>query len=249
VVDEIFDTWAANKMGIDRIGQVCVMIHSGSRGLGHQVRHAARMLADARPLTHVRPAQVATDSLTAMERAMRRDNIQVNDRQLACARINSQEGQDYLARMRCDACPPSCGLCSLTCTRVTTGGHGMRCKLRVGEQELHDVPVPPGALSLLPVSASLPKFFRAPCHHGIHRPLQRCSTARPTTWTCTSSTTCRTTLLRRVSACTQIVHVSHTSTQVEEHIVDGRPRTLLVHRKARMLAPCIAWHTTALPAF
>jgi len=38
VVDEIFDTWAANKMGIDRIGQVCVMIHSGSRGLGHQVR-------------------------------------------------------------------------------------------------------------------------------------------------------------------------------------------------------------------
>jgi len=38
VVDEIFDTWAANKMGIDRVGQVCVMIHSGSRGLGHQVR-------------------------------------------------------------------------------------------------------------------------------------------------------------------------------------------------------------------
>jgi tRNA-splicing ligase RtcB len=40
VVDEIFDPWAANKMGIDRIGQVCVMIHSGSRGLGHQVRRA-----------------------------------------------------------------------------------------------------------------------------------------------------------------------------------------------------------------
>ena len=39
VVDEIFDTWAANKMGIDQIGQVCVMIHSGSRGLGHQVSH------------------------------------------------------------------------------------------------------------------------------------------------------------------------------------------------------------------
>jgi tRNA-splicing ligase RtcB (3'-phosphate/5'-hydroxy nucleic acid ligase) len=42
--------------------------------------------------------QVATDSLTAMERAMSRDNIQVNDRQLACARIHSQEGQDYLVR-------------------------------------------------------------------------------------------------------------------------------------------------------
>lgn len=37
VVDEIFDTAAARKMGIERTGQVCVMIHSGSRGLGHQV--------------------------------------------------------------------------------------------------------------------------------------------------------------------------------------------------------------------
>jgi RNA-splicing ligase RtcB len=33
-----------------------------------------------------------------MERAMSRDNIVVNDRQLACARINSREGQDYLVR-------------------------------------------------------------------------------------------------------------------------------------------------------
>ena len=49
--------------------QVVVMIHSGSRGLGHQV---------------------ATDALTAMERAMARDGIHVNDRQLACAHINSQ---------------------------------------------------------------------------------------------------------------------------------------------------------------
>ena len=49
--------------------QVCIMIHSGSRGLGHQV---------------------ATDALTSMERAMARDAIQTNDRQLACARINSQ---------------------------------------------------------------------------------------------------------------------------------------------------------------
>ncbi len=37
VVEEIFDEAAARKMGIDRLGQVCVMIHSGSRGLGHQV--------------------------------------------------------------------------------------------------------------------------------------------------------------------------------------------------------------------
>jgi RNA-splicing ligase RtcB len=45
-------------------------------------------------------AQVATDSLTAMERAMARDNINPNDRQLACARIGSPEGQDYLVRTR-----------------------------------------------------------------------------------------------------------------------------------------------------
>lgn len=37
VVDEIYDKWAASKMGIEMKGQVCVMIHSGSRGFGHQV--------------------------------------------------------------------------------------------------------------------------------------------------------------------------------------------------------------------
>ena len=54
VVDEIHDGRRAAKMGIDRIGQIMVMIHSGSRGLGHQV---------------------ATDALTTMERAMARDGI------------------------------------------------------------------------------------------------------------------------------------------------------------------------------
>ena len=39
------------------------------------------------------------DALVAMEKAMKRDNIKVNDRQLACAHINSQEGQDYLKGM------------------------------------------------------------------------------------------------------------------------------------------------------
>lgn len=40
-----------------------------------------------------------TDALVAMEKAMKRDKITVNDRQLACARIFSQEGQDYLKGM------------------------------------------------------------------------------------------------------------------------------------------------------
>jgi len=78
VVDEIYDPFVAKKMGVDQKGQVCIMIHSGSRGLGHQV---------------------ATDSLVEMERAMSRDNIKTNDRQLACARINSPEGQNYMAGM------------------------------------------------------------------------------------------------------------------------------------------------------
>lgn len=39
------------------------------------------------------------DALVAMEKAMKRDNIETNDRQLACARINSVEGQDYLKGM------------------------------------------------------------------------------------------------------------------------------------------------------
>uniref|UniRef100_A0A1I8HC61 3'-phosphate/5'-hydroxy nucleic acid ligase n=3 Tax=Macrostomum lignano TaxID=282301 RepID=A0A1I8HC61_9PLAT len=78
IVDEIYDRTAARKMGIDEVGQVCVMIHCGSRGMGHQV---------------------ATDALVAMEKAMKRDKIEVNDRQLACARIQSEEGQDYLKAM------------------------------------------------------------------------------------------------------------------------------------------------------
>ena len=82
VVDEIYDQFAAKKMGIDKIGLVVVMIHSGSRGLGHQV---------------------ATDALVEMEKAMAKDELELNDRQLACARINSQEGKDYLAAMACAA--------------------------------------------------------------------------------------------------------------------------------------------------
>ena len=61
MVEEIYNPHAASKMGVDSVGQVCVMIHSGSRGLGHQV---------------------ATDALVEMEKAMKRDNIAVNDRQV-----------------------------------------------------------------------------------------------------------------------------------------------------------------------
>lgn len=74
VIEEIYDPWAARRMGLEFVGQVCVMIHSGSRGLGHQV---------------------ATDALVQMEAT----GVATNDRQLACAEIGSKEGQDYLAAM------------------------------------------------------------------------------------------------------------------------------------------------------
>lgn len=37
MVDEIYNSYNAKKMGIEEKGQVCIMIHCGSRGLGHQV--------------------------------------------------------------------------------------------------------------------------------------------------------------------------------------------------------------------
>ena len=77
-MDAIYDEKAAKCMGVDKIGQVCIMIHTGSRGLGHQV---------------------ATDALQKMDKAMYRDGIIPNDRQLSCARINSKEGQNFIKAM------------------------------------------------------------------------------------------------------------------------------------------------------
>lgn len=82
VVDEIYNVQAAKRMGIEEKGQVVVMVHCGSRGFGHQV---------------------ATDALVEMDVACKRDNIILNDKQLACARIQSEEGQNYLAAMACAA--------------------------------------------------------------------------------------------------------------------------------------------------
>ena len=81
-VDEIYDTEAAKIFGIKEIGQVTVMIHTGSRGFGHQV---------------------CTDHLRVLEQAVKKYNIFVPDRQLACAPITSKEGQSYLQAMACAA--------------------------------------------------------------------------------------------------------------------------------------------------
>ena len=82
VVKEIFDPNIANIMGITEIGQILVLIHTGSRGFGHQV---------------------CTDHLRVMEGAVSKYGIKLPDRQLACAPIESSEGQDYLAAMACAA--------------------------------------------------------------------------------------------------------------------------------------------------
>jgi len=82
VVDEIFDPTTARAFGIGEKGQVLVMIHTGSRGLGHQV---------------------CTDYLKTMNSAAKRYGIELPDRQLACAPVSSPEGRSYLAAMACAA--------------------------------------------------------------------------------------------------------------------------------------------------
>ncbi|MEV4493888.1 RtcB family protein [Micromonospora coxensis] len=76
-VEEVYDAPVAAAFGL-RAGQVCVMIHCGSRGLGHQI---------------------CTDYVRAMEQVMPRYGIEVPDRQLACAPVSSPEGRAYLGAM------------------------------------------------------------------------------------------------------------------------------------------------------
>lgn len=77
VVDAVLDDDAARAFGLE-VGMVVVMIHCGSRGLGHQT---------------------CTDQLKLMGEAMRRHGIDVPDRQLACVPVQSSEGDNYLAAM------------------------------------------------------------------------------------------------------------------------------------------------------
>ncbi len=82
VVQKIDDEKTAKALGIESEGQVVVMVHCGSRGFGHQV---------------------ATDYLVLFEGAMKKYGIKVNDRQLACAPFESDEGKKYYSAMACAA--------------------------------------------------------------------------------------------------------------------------------------------------
>lgn len=80
-VERIIDPIGAEAFGL-REGQVTVLIHSGSRGFGHQV---------------------CTDYVKRMDAAIARHKIVLPDRELACAPISSPEGRAYLAAMACAA--------------------------------------------------------------------------------------------------------------------------------------------------
>jgi len=80
-VEEVFDEETAKAFGLRR-GQVTILIHTGSRGFGHQV---------------------CTDALHVMQNAVERYKIDLPDRQLACAPLSSPEGKAYLQAMACAA--------------------------------------------------------------------------------------------------------------------------------------------------
>ncbi|MCI0471154.1 MAG: RtcB family protein [Candidatus Aminicenantes bacterium] len=80
-VEKIFDSAVAEKLGLFE-NQITILIHTGSRGLGHQI---------------------ATDYIRLMMRAMPKYGISIPDRELACAPFESKEGQNYFRAMSAGA--------------------------------------------------------------------------------------------------------------------------------------------------
>lgn len=81
IVSKVFNKKAATAMGLFE-GEIAAQIHTGSRGFGHQI---------------------CTDYVRRLQGAVSRYGISLPDKQLVCAPIQSQEGQDYLGAMRCGA--------------------------------------------------------------------------------------------------------------------------------------------------
>ena len=81
VIDQLYDRDTCDELGLT-LGQITVMIHSGSRGFGYQV---------------------CDDNVKGMIRCLAKYHINVPDRQLACAPLNSPEGKQYLGAMKCAA--------------------------------------------------------------------------------------------------------------------------------------------------
>ncbi|HLH31918.1 MAG TPA: RtcB family protein [Terriglobia bacterium] len=138
-VDEIFDEKTASQYNL-HIDGIVLLIHTGSRGLGHQV---------------------CTDYVSQLDLAMRRYDLHVPDRQLACAPIHSPEGQRYLHAMAAAA--------NFAWTNRQCIAHAAR-----------------GA-------------FKRVLGDGVRMPV--------------------------------IYDVAHNIAKVETHMIDGRPRRVVVHRK------------------
>ena len=80
-VEEIFDEEKAKHLGLFK-GQITIMIHCGSRGAGHQI---------------------CTDHLEVLSQAVKKYNIEIPDKQLACAPLGSPEAERYFGGMVCAA--------------------------------------------------------------------------------------------------------------------------------------------------
>jgi len=80
-IDKVYHQNIADKLGLKK-GNISIMIHTGSRGFGHQV---------------------CTDYLLSMQKAVAKYAIHLPDRQLACAPVKSSEGKNYYAAMACAA--------------------------------------------------------------------------------------------------------------------------------------------------
>jgi len=118
VVEKVFMPEVARAFGLE-VGQVTVMIHSGSRGLGHQV---------------------CTDYLQVMDRVVKRQGWELPDRQLVCAPLGSREAADYMAAMAC-ACNYAIGnrQALMHWTRAAFEQHFGGSELSLGMDLLFDV--------------------------------------------------------------------------------------------------------------
>lgn len=76
-VDEVYDENTARALGLFK-DQVTIIVHTGSRGLGHQV---------------------CDDYIKTLMKSTQKYGIELPDRQLCCAPVNSKEGKQYLAAM------------------------------------------------------------------------------------------------------------------------------------------------------
>ena len=142
--EHVHDPDVAARFGVTRPNQVAIMFHCGSRGFGHQV---------------------ATDSLQIFLAAMKKKyNLEIIERELACAPFSSPEGQQYFAAMNCAA----------------------NMSFANRQVILHRIREVFGEV-----------FGRDPTDLGLR----------------------------------MVYDIAHNLAKLETHVVDGRPRELLVHRK------------------